>query len=344
MNEHEERKALGSMTAADVMTASPRTCSTFSTVLEVVMIFRDTDCGAVPILAEGKPVAILTDRDVALAIGEFPDLVSRPVSDIMTPGVVAVAPDDSLGDVCEVLRSQGVRRVLVVDPIMQVLGIIGWADIAPVLSDRTMGQVVKDVVIPSVERCAKHRTNPGRELEISRIRARERFVTLAAQRFKGQRPLCRRIVRSQFIFRANSSLASGKPNGFLTQPTAGDHDACAGDHDRRRARAQERIAPFHPQLRDQKLGDAHHHHRQAGNGQNRTGHEQCSAVFRGIEVLAYLDRGQTGLKLGQCEQILAEARDAVHHAGRAGINDIRGRRPRRAGTGLAPRHRWPWDR
>jgi CBS domain-containing protein len=149
MNEHEEGKALESMTAADVMTAAPRTCSTFSTVLEAVMIFRDTDCGAVPILAEGKPIAILTDRDVALAIGEFPDLVNRPVSDIMVAGVVAVAPDDSLGDVCAVLRSQGVRRVLVVDPIMQVLGIIGWADIAPVLSDRTMGQVVKDVVIPS---------------------------------------------------------------------------------------------------------------------------------------------------------------------------------------------------
>jgi CBS domain-containing protein len=149
MNEHEDGMKLGSITAADVMTASPRTCSTYSTVLEAVMIFRDTDCGAVPILAEGKPVAVLTDRDVALAIGEFPDLVNRPVTDIMVPGVVTVSPDDSLGHVCEVLRSQGVRRVLVVDPIMQVLGIIGWADIAPVLSDRTMGQVVKNVVIPS---------------------------------------------------------------------------------------------------------------------------------------------------------------------------------------------------
>jgi CBS domain-containing protein len=113
------------------------------------MIFRDTNCGAVPILAEGKPVAVLTDRDVALAVGEFPDLVSRPVTDIMVPGVVAVAPDDSLGDVCEVLRSQGVRRVLVVDPIMQVLGIIGWADIAPVVSDRVMGEVVKEIVGPA---------------------------------------------------------------------------------------------------------------------------------------------------------------------------------------------------
>ena len=91
MNTHDEQKSLVAITAADVMTASPRTCSTFSTVLEAVMIFRENDCGAVPILAEGKPVAILTDRDVALAIAEIPDLVTRPVSDIMSPGIVSVA-------------------------------------------------------------------------------------------------------------------------------------------------------------------------------------------------------------------------------------------------------------
>jgi CBS domain-containing protein len=149
MSEHEEWKALEATKAADVMTASPRTCSEFSTVLEAVMIFRDNDCGAVPILTDGKPVAILTDRDVALAIGEYPDLVSRPVSDIMIPGIVAVAPDDSLGQVCDALRKESVRRVLVVDSASQVKGIIGWADIAPMLSDRAMGQVVKDVIIAS---------------------------------------------------------------------------------------------------------------------------------------------------------------------------------------------------
>jgi CBS domain-containing protein len=149
MSEREERKAAESITAADVMTPSPRTCSTFSTVLEAVMIFRETDCGAVPILAEGKVIAILTDRDVALAISEYPDLVNRPVSDIMKDGVVAVGPNDSLGAVCNALQSQGVRRVLVVDPTSQIRGIIGWADIAPLLSDRAMGQVVKTAVMPA---------------------------------------------------------------------------------------------------------------------------------------------------------------------------------------------------
>ena len=146
MNDRDDSKTLERMRAADVMTAAPRTCSTFSTVLEAVMIFRDSDCGAVPILEEGKPVAVLTDRDVALALSEFPDLAVQSVGAIMTPGIVSVAPGDRLAEVCEVLRAQGVRRVLVVDQEGRVQGIIGWADIAPVLSDRMMGQVVKDAV------------------------------------------------------------------------------------------------------------------------------------------------------------------------------------------------------
>ena len=34
------------LTAADVMTAAPRTCSKFSTVMEAVLIFQDADCGS----------------------------------------------------------------------------------------------------------------------------------------------------------------------------------------------------------------------------------------------------------------------------------------------------------
>jgi CBS domain-containing protein len=138
-----------SLTAADVMTPSPRTCSIYSAVLEAVMIFRDADCGAVPILDEGTPVAILTDRDVALALGDIPDLVDQPVSAIMKPEIVAVRPDDSLFQVCNILRTKAVRRVLVVDPGDNLVGIIGWADIADVVSERMMGRVLMDVILSS---------------------------------------------------------------------------------------------------------------------------------------------------------------------------------------------------
>src|SRR5947209_10130746 len=99
------------LTAADVMTPSPRTCSPFSSVLEAVLIFRDADCGAVPVVDAGKPVGVLTDRDVALALADHPDLAGRPVSDVMSTAVVSVAPGASLDDVQQALGEHGVRRL-----------------------------------------------------------------------------------------------------------------------------------------------------------------------------------------------------------------------------------------
>jgi CBS domain-containing protein len=55
---------------SDVMSADPRTCSPYSTVIEAVLIFRDADCGVIPVTEDGKPVGVLTDRDVALALAD----------------------------------------------------------------------------------------------------------------------------------------------------------------------------------------------------------------------------------------------------------------------------------
>ncbi len=134
------------LTAADVMTTDVRTCAPQSTVLEAVMIFRDADCGAVPIIRDGKPVGMVTDRDVALALAEYEDLQARPISDIMTEGVVSVPPGASLETVCEMFGDKGVRRLMVLDEKEQILGIIGWADVAPKIKDQKLGQTVTEVV------------------------------------------------------------------------------------------------------------------------------------------------------------------------------------------------------
>jgi CBS domain-containing protein len=128
------------------MTPAPRTCSTFSTVLEAVLIFRDADCGAVPVLEDGKPAGVLTDRDVALALADEPDLPRSSVSEIMTRGVITVPPEATLDAVKEKFGDAGVRRLLVVDAAGNLLGIIAWADIAPHLPDHAVGQVVTEVV------------------------------------------------------------------------------------------------------------------------------------------------------------------------------------------------------
>jgi len=135
------------LTAADLMTANPRTCSSFSTVLEAVLIFRDADCGAVPVIDDGKPVGVLTDRDVALAVAEHGEnLPGLPVSTIMTQGTVTVAPDTPINDLVDQFGDRGVRRLLVVDANGLLIGIVAWADVAPHVPDRTIGHAVSEVV------------------------------------------------------------------------------------------------------------------------------------------------------------------------------------------------------
>jgi CBS domain-containing protein len=134
------------LTASDIMTPSPRTCSPFSSVLEAVMIFRDADCGAVPVLKDGKPIGVLTDRDVALALASYPDLVSRPVEDIMTDEVITIDSNASIDTVREKFGEKSVRRLLVVGPRNELVGIIAWSDIAPYSSEREVGEVVTETV------------------------------------------------------------------------------------------------------------------------------------------------------------------------------------------------------
>jgi len=130
------------------MTPSPRTCSSFSTITEASLIFRDNDCGAVPVQEDGKPVGILTDRDIALAIGRFPDLPDRPVSEIMTRETATVPADASLEDVKRAFGAHGVRRLLVVDRDGQLVGIIAWADLFPQLPRDEIAHVVSEVIEP----------------------------------------------------------------------------------------------------------------------------------------------------------------------------------------------------
>jgi CBS domain-containing protein len=142
---HTLEETTSGLTAADVMTPSPRTCSVFSSVLEASLIFRDADCGAVPIVDAGVPVGILTDRDVALALAECADLSARPVGDFMTREVVSVAPGDSLATVEAKFCTERLHRLLVVGDDHTLCGIIAWSDLAPHLSHAPVGRFVSEV-------------------------------------------------------------------------------------------------------------------------------------------------------------------------------------------------------
>jgi len=127
--------------AADVMSSKTQTCSSFSTVIEAVLIFKDEGRGVVPVVEEGKPRGIVTARDIALAISNHSNLTAQPVSEVMTKEVVLVPADTPLEQVVRAFLSEGVRHLIVVNAEGDYLGVIGWLDLTPYLAYRAGGSV-----------------------------------------------------------------------------------------------------------------------------------------------------------------------------------------------------------
>lgn len=135
------------LVVADAMTANPRTCSPASSALEAVLIFRDADCGLIPVTDGGRPVGVLTDRDVALALADHAsDLATTPVEQLMTTDVVTIATDATLDAAIESLSSHGLHRLLVVDSDGRLAGVLSWTALVPHLSERGIGHAVSRLV------------------------------------------------------------------------------------------------------------------------------------------------------------------------------------------------------
>jgi predicted transcriptional regulator len=129
-------------TAADLVTISDRSCSPFSTVLEATVVFRDEDCGTLPVVDTGKLLGVVTDRDVALGVPVYPDLADRPVSDVMSRDVCEVRPDDSLDEIERRFASAKVRHLVVIGSDGRMVGVIAWADLIKHLHEGRLSGVL----------------------------------------------------------------------------------------------------------------------------------------------------------------------------------------------------------
>ena len=140
------------MNAEDIMTSSPACCGPDSPLTDVARMMVENDCGCVPVIDDaGRPVGVITDRDIACrAVAQNKDTRALCAADCMTTPCVSVARDETVDECCELLESNQIRRVLVVDDHGALCGIVALADIARTAEDKTE-DVVEAVSRPSNE-------------------------------------------------------------------------------------------------------------------------------------------------------------------------------------------------
>ncbi len=109
-----DQKSLASISAADLMSASPVTCAPGDDIISVARKMRDNRVSCVLAIENGALVGIVTTRDLTnrvLAEGLSPE---APVSEVLTRDPVALTPDALGADVLRVMLELGVGHVPVV--------------------------------------------------------------------------------------------------------------------------------------------------------------------------------------------------------------------------------------
>ena len=117
------------MNIRDVMTPNPRSVSPNDPIQNAARIMRDEDTGAVPVVDGGRPVGIVTDRDIVIRAVADGGQLDRPVRDIVTSSIVAATPEMSTREAAELMSEHQIRRLPVVEND-RLVGIVSIGDLA----------------------------------------------------------------------------------------------------------------------------------------------------------------------------------------------------------------------
>jgi len=99
-------------------------------VLEAARLMREKDVGSVVVVRGGKPVGILTDRDITVrVVADGRDGGATRVEDVMTGGVITATEDIRAAELVKLIDDYGIRRIPIVDADGMLTGIITLDDI-----------------------------------------------------------------------------------------------------------------------------------------------------------------------------------------------------------------------
>jgi CBS domain-containing protein len=121
-----------SLRVNEVMTQPPTAVAIDATLRAAARTMRDLDIGDVVVVEDGRPVGIVTDRDIVvrgLALGL--DAETTGIGDICSRDLATLSPKDSVDDAERLMREKSLRRVPVVEK-GTLMGVVSIGDLARV--------------------------------------------------------------------------------------------------------------------------------------------------------------------------------------------------------------------
>lgn len=132
------------LTAVDLAEKAVRVCDPKVPLVEAIVMLAQAEAGVLPVVVRGKPIGVLTEREVVAAVAKAPrDFLRLTVDAVMSRQVSTVRQEARLENLFDTF---GARGTLVVDRHGKLLGIIYWRNLADKLSERGLGRVLAQLL------------------------------------------------------------------------------------------------------------------------------------------------------------------------------------------------------
>ena len=119
------------MKVQDVMTKDVKACFPETNLAAAAALMWQNDCGILPVVINGgNTVGVITDRDIAIAVGtrgRSPQEIR--VDEVIHGPVLACTPDDEVHTALKIMRKDKVRRLPVLSDDGVLKGILSLNDV-----------------------------------------------------------------------------------------------------------------------------------------------------------------------------------------------------------------------
>ena len=139
------------MKISEIMTANPETAQVTDPIVDVASTMKDLNVGFMPILDGDRLVGVVTDRDIVVrGVAENIDFDDSSISDIMTDSPQTLSPDADINEAADIMETNKIRRLPILDDNGMLVGIITLGDIAVRTKNlEKSGEILEEVSEPS---------------------------------------------------------------------------------------------------------------------------------------------------------------------------------------------------
>ena len=134
------------MKANEIMTPNPHYIGPDETLIEAAAQMKELNVGILPVCSENRLVGVLTDRDIAIrAVANGLDPCHVPVRSVMSRLIVSCFDDQDEEVAANIMGTNRIRRLPVLDREEHLVGIISLGDLAVRTHDDVALRVLEHV-------------------------------------------------------------------------------------------------------------------------------------------------------------------------------------------------------